>query len=124
VIYKALDASDWQGKVAHNSYVQLVAECGIPTLLLLVLIQVLPIYALWVRRRQFFGRELLFLAIAVVASTAVSFMWQSMLYYGEAALVWVALLLGVLMRSADPVTPQMEPEIGTSPDDIWSPPPA
>jgi hypothetical protein len=34
------------------------------------------------------------------------------------------LLLGVLMRSADPVTPQMEPEIGTSPDDIWSPPPA
>ena len=124
VIYKAFSPSDWQGKVAHNSYVQLVAECGIPTLLLLILTQVLPIYALWVRRRQFFGRELLFLAIAVVASTAVSFMWQSMLYYGEAALIWVTLLLGVLMRSADPVTPQMEPEIGTSPDDIWSPPPA
>ncbi len=124
VIYKALDASDWQGKVAHNSYVQLVAECGIPALVLLVLIQILPMYALWVRRRQYFGRELLFLAIAVVASTAASFMWQSMLYYGEAALVWVALLLGVLMRSADPVTPQVEPEIGTSPDDIWSPPPA
>jgi O-antigen ligase len=126
VIYKAFDVSDWQGKVAHNSYVQLVAECGIPALVLLVLTQILPIYALFVRRRQL-GRDAsgyLFLAIAIFASTVTSFMSQSMLYYGDVALVWASLLLGVLIRAADPVQTWNTPELGTNPDDFWSPPPS
>lgn len=126
VIYKAYDVSDWQGKVAHNSYVQLVAECGIPALMLLLLTQVLPMFALFTRRRQL-GNDAsgyLFLAIAIFASTATSFMSQSMLYYGDSALVWTSLLLGVLVRVADPVQTWNTPELGTNPDDIWSPPPS
>ncbi len=126
VIYKAYDVSDWQGKVAHNSYVQLVAECGIPALILLLLTQIMPMIALFARRRQL-GSDApgyLFLAIAIFASTATSFMSQSMLYYGDSALVWTGLLLGVLMRVADPVQTWATPELGVNPDDIWSPPPS
>jgi O-antigen ligase len=126
VIYKAYDVSDWQGKVAHNSYVQLVAECGIPALLLLVLTQAMPMFVLFLRRRQLKAEAsgYLFLAIAIFASTATSFMSQSMLYYGDAALVWTGLLLGVLMRVADPIQTWNTPELGTNPDDFWSPPPS
>jgi O-antigen ligase len=126
VIYKAYDVSDWQGKVAHNSYVQLVAECGIPALFLLLLTQIMPIYALFVRRRQLKGdaSSYLFLAIAIFASTATSFMSQSMLYYGDAALVWTGLLLGVLIRVADPIQTWNTLELGKGTDDFWSPPPS
>ncbi len=126
VIYKAYDVDDWQGKVAHNSYVQLVAECGIPVLLLLLLTQAMPMFVLFARRRQLKTEApgYLFLAIAIFASTATSFMSQSMLYYGDAALVWTSLLLGVLMRAADSNQTWSAPELGTNPDDFWSPPPS
>jgi O-antigen ligase len=127
VIYNSIEPTDWVGKVAHNSYIQLLAECGIPLFVVFVLAQLLPLFALVVRWRQAkdpkLHASLIFLAMAVIASTAMSFLWQSMLYYAEAGLMWTYLLLGLLMRMSDPV---LKPARGVSKhrETSWTPPPS
>ncbi len=100
--FQAVYVQSNEGLVAHNSYLQMAAECGLPAMLLLIFLHIFPAVALMFRVRSPMERHYLSLALSLSAALAVSCSSQSMFYYGAVALVWTSLLLGLLLRATDP----------------------
>jgi O-Antigen ligase len=100
-VFQSVDSTTVNGNVAHNSFVQLAAECGIPTAVVLFLLVAYPAAALFRQRNRANQREYFALAVTLLAGLFTSYMSQSMFYYGGLALVWSSLAFGALVRRAD-----------------------
>jgi hypothetical protein len=100
-VFQSVDSTTVNGNVAHNSFVQLAAECGIPTAIILVLLVAYPAAALFRQRHRPNQREYFALAMTLLAGLFTSYMSQSMFYYGGLALLWSSLAFGALVRRAD-----------------------
>ncbi len=100
-VFQNVDATTVNGNVAHNSFVQLAAECGIPTAIVLILLVIYPAAALFRQRNRPNQKEYFALAMTLLAGLFTSYMSQSMFYYGALALLWSSLAFGALVRRAD-----------------------
>ena len=100
-VFQSVDSTTANGNVAHNSFVQLAAECGIPTAIILIALVLYPAAALFRQRNRPNQKEYFALAMTLLAGLFTSYMSQSMFYYGALALLWSSLAFGALVRRAD-----------------------
>jgi O-Antigen ligase len=100
-VFQSVDSTTVNGNVAHNSFVQLAAECGVPTALVLIALVLYPAASLFRQRNRPNQREFFALAMTLLAGVFTSYMSQSMFYYGGLALLWSSLAFGALVRRAD-----------------------
>jgi hypothetical protein len=100
-VFQSVDSTTVNGNVAHNSFVQLAAECGLPTALVLIALVLYPALSLFRQRNRPNQREFFGLAMTLLAGVFTSYMSQSMFYYGGLALLWSSLAFGALVRRAD-----------------------
>ena len=100
-VFQNVDATTVNGNVAHNSFVQLAAECGIPTAIVLIALMLYPAVSLFRQRHRPNQKEYFALAMTLLAGLFTSYMSQSMFYYGALALMWSSLAFGALVRRAD-----------------------
>jgi O-Antigen ligase len=100
-VFQSVDATTANGNVAHNSFVQLAAECGIPTAIVLIVLVLYPAVSLFRQRNRPNQREYFGLAMTLLAGLFTSYMSQSMFYYGGLALLWSGIAFGALVRRAD-----------------------
>ena len=96
VIFQNFTGSNLNGNVAHNSFIQLTAEVGIPAAALFAVMTILPLAGLV--RFYTLRREQFALAATLTAGLLASYLSQSMFYYGPAALIWSGLAFGALIR--------------------------
>jgi hypothetical protein len=100
-VFQSVDSTTANGNVAHNSFVQLAAECGIPTAIILIALVLYPAASLFRQRKRPNQKEYFALAMTLLAGLFTSYMSQSMFYYGALALLWSSLAFGALVRRAD-----------------------
>jgi hypothetical protein len=100
-VFQSVDSTTANGNVAHNSFVQLAAECGIPTAIILIALVLYPAASLFRQRNRPNQKEYFALAMTLLAGLFTSYMSQSMFYYGALALLWSSLAFGALVRRAD-----------------------
>jgi hypothetical protein len=100
-VFQNVDSTTANGNVAHNSFVQLAAECGIPTAIILIALVLYPAASLFRQRNRPNQKEYFALAMTLLAGLFTSYMSQSMFYYGALALLWSSLAFGALVRRAD-----------------------